>query len=370
MLNVQNFLLSYSSREEALLQLKEQYKIDIKDYENDLVVLNYNQIESPKFNEIVDECRGLILSKDFKEVYCRSYDRFYNFGEGGSITTNFNFQESVIYSKEDGTLLNLWYHPKKDMWVFSTRKMAYSEGTTAFGLTFNTIASEALNGVDVSIALKYAKLDKNLTYIFELTTPKNRIVKPYMETCLYLTGVRNKNTGEYFNIKDHIDKFTGFNVKLPDIYYFDSHENVVKSLKELKPLDEGYVCYHEKSGTRVKIKSPAYVAVHHLRDNGNVNPKRVALLVFENEYEEYLTYFPEDIIFFKSYIEAYDILVKEIEKTYETYKNIESQKDFALSIKHLLYADVLFEMRKGGNLKECLDKYNDEKKVRILSLFS
>lgn len=46
-----------------------------------LVILNYNQIESPKRNSIVRECRGLVLEVGTWNVVARSFQRFFNFGE-------------------------------------------------------------------------------------------------------------------------------------------------------------------------------------------------------------------------------------------------------------------------------------------------
>ena len=54
-MNVQKYL-----EENGLKKLQEEFKIVVTDYP-DRVVLNYDQIDSPRFNPICDECRGLIL---------------------------------------------------------------------------------------------------------------------------------------------------------------------------------------------------------------------------------------------------------------------------------------------------------------------
>ena len=43
------------------------------------------------------------------------------------------------------------------------------------------------------------ELDTDLTYMFELVGPYNRIVIPYDEPAIYFLGARNKYTGEEFN---------------------------------------------------------------------------------------------------------------------------------------------------------------------------
>jgi tRNA splicing ligase len=58
------------------------YYIDIREYDSGLVVLNYNQINSPKLDPIVRECRGLILDRNSGySVVARSFDWFWNYGE-------------------------------------------------------------------------------------------------------------------------------------------------------------------------------------------------------------------------------------------------------------------------------------------------
>lgn len=370
MLEVQKFLLNYNDRHQALEELENQYHIHIGEYENDCIVLNYNQIESPRFNSLVDDCRGLILSWDFKKIYCHPFTRFYNFGEGGEKTTNFPINESIAFSKEDGTLLSIWFHPIKNIWVASTRKMAYAEGITSFNISFYDIVCEALGVKNINDCFKNVQESaKENTWIFELTSRMNRVVKHYEETSLFLLGVRSNHTHEYFNILDVNEylKEANINFKLPKVYKFNSFDEIMNSMKELEELDEGYVCYHEKSGQRVKIKSPSYLAIHHLRDNGVLNPKKIAFLVFENEYSEYLAYFPEDEKYFKPYIIAHDNLCKDIINVYNELKHIESQKEFALKAIKYSFNSILFELRKQEkNIHEIFSKLSDSKKLSLL----
>ena len=69
-MNVVDYLKMHS-----LEKLKNEFGIVVKEYP-DLYVLNYDQIESPKLNDIVRECRGLILDKDYN-IALRSFDRFF-----------------------------------------------------------------------------------------------------------------------------------------------------------------------------------------------------------------------------------------------------------------------------------------------------
>jgi len=80
-MKVQEYLEAHGpDQAKAIQALVDEFKIKVNDYP-DRVVLNYDQIESPKFNPIVDECRGLILWKKGFDIAARSYTRFWNVGE-------------------------------------------------------------------------------------------------------------------------------------------------------------------------------------------------------------------------------------------------------------------------------------------------
>lgn len=77
MLNVQQFLQTKS-----LEDLTAELGIRVTRHDQlPLIILNYDQIESPKANEIVVECRGLVLEEGTWEIVARSFRRFFNFGE-------------------------------------------------------------------------------------------------------------------------------------------------------------------------------------------------------------------------------------------------------------------------------------------------
>ena len=94
-MNVQKYLKEY-----GLDKLVEEFSIIVTDYP-DRVVLNYNQIDSPRFHPVVDECRALILRKGTWEVMARSFDRFYNVGEGEA-WKDFDFSYARFDEKLDG----------------------------------------------------------------------------------------------------------------------------------------------------------------------------------------------------------------------------------------------------------------------------
>lgn len=377
MLNVQKYLLGFNNRTHALNEINKHLGVNVGEYENDLVVLNYDQIKSPRFHDIVDDCRGLILSWDFTKIYSRPFTRFYNFGEGQANMT-FDFANSKIYDKLDGSLIKLDYHPVKKIWFVSTRKMAYAEGQTQFYVSYRELFMKCA-GLDPDISdedfTKYINsliYDEDLfnhTIIFEMTSPESRVVKKYNDYTNYLIGIRSKTVLEnsYKDISNYINTFKF--AKLPKIYSFSNEDEIKDSVYNLKDLDEGYVCYNPITETRVKIKSPAYVAVHHIRDNGQLNPKRIADLVYTQEHEEYLVYFNEDRKFFEPYIKAYDTMIKEVNDYFKIYCDIKNQKEFALSIETLPFKWILFEMRKGVDIQKAINNASNSVKFELINMF-
>jgi len=96
-LQVQTYLRSGKT----LVDLKTELGIESREWE-DLVILNYNQIESPKTHPIVQECRQLILRKNTWDIVFMSFQRFFNYGENLEETKDFDFANAVALSKIDG----------------------------------------------------------------------------------------------------------------------------------------------------------------------------------------------------------------------------------------------------------------------------
>ena len=78
----------------------------------ELYHFSYDQLESPKDNPIVKECRGLILnSKDNWAVVAYPFNRFANHGESWSAEVDW---DSVrVQEKVDGSLMVVWFYDGK-----------------------------------------------------------------------------------------------------------------------------------------------------------------------------------------------------------------------------------------------------------------
>ena len=345
----------FKTVKEGMEQLEQELGIKVKEYAAEgLYVFNYSQIDSPKTNPIVMECRGLILTNDF-EVVCRPFDRFFNYGEALEVTGDFSFESSVVCSKEDGSLVKVYFWDGD--WRVATRGTAFAESENYTGEVFQNLILDAF-GVDSleTFSDRCAEvLDTDYTYIFEYTSPKNRVVTQYSEDCMYLLGARNNATGEEIFgpeelewLAEDLRGIAYFEVQRPKLYKFDSEADMVKFAKGLSDLSEGIVALDPVSGIRLKVKAEFYVQVHHLRGECVPTPKKIRKLIVTNEVEEYLAYFPEDRDLFTPYAIAWSSLLGHADTVFSLHNGLESQKDFALAVKDYSFAWALFEARHKG----------------------
>lgn len=328
----------------TLEELTSTYAIDVKRHSKHphLVMLKYNQIESPMGEPIVQQCRGLILNeKDNWNVVAWPFDKFFNYGEGHAAPIDWNtakFQEKL-----DGSLIILYFH---NGWQVSTSGMPDASGTVnGFDFTFEKLFWRVIQ--ENGYALKVNPL---FTYMFELMTPYNKIVVQHKENKLALLGIRSVSSGQEMDVESFAD------IGVPKVKHFQlkTIDDVLKVANELNPVEqEGFVVIDDKFN-RIKVKSPSYVALHQLK--GSLSPKRLLDIIRHNENEEFLTYFPEFKDEYHRIKTVYDGIVKELEERYAKVKDIQSQKDFALAIKDTKLTSALFSLRKGQvpSIKEWL----------------
>lgn len=347
-------------------KLTEAFGIKVKDYpDHKLVVLNYDQIESPKTNPVVMECRGLILDYDLN-VVCRPFDRFFNLGEAPETQSHLNMMKATAYEKVDGSFIKIWYH--KGVWYCGTRGTAFAESNVGdFNLTFKDLVFKALNVPDDAHFQNRCNLylDPLITYCFEVTAMENRVVTRYEGYNLHFLGARFAATGEYVTgyVKNSVLLFGAKAIKE---YKFDTPEAAKIAVNNLGNLEEGFVVWQDGKPV-CKIKSDAYVAVHHIRGEG-LSQKRICDLVLSGEVEEYLTYFPEDRVHIQPTSDKYDQLIASLHKVFRETVHIQDQKQFAIAIKDLPFKSVLFTMRNHHTtVYEAINRLSDNAKRALIS---
>lgn len=375
MLNVQQFLRSNGG---DLQKLTELYGIKVREYPLDnVIVLNYDQIESPKSEPIVLECRSLVLAMDTFDVVSMKFSRFFNYGECPHLYVDFDISGSLLLEKADGSLVGFNHSPFTGRWEISTRSMYRAEGEHILGGTFR---DKILSGAGFCSDEEFQDWSENilseeLTYIFEWVSPENRIVTPYEKSELVLLGVSNKNTLEYHTFSEMSDVCEslisfGLNVRMPKCYPSpESKEHLVEMVNSLPDLQEGFILWCEKTGRRMKMKSTNYLIAHRLRGENTIpTRKNVAELILTGEVEEFLCYFPEYDKYISPVRAEIEAIEKGLKKTWERVSGIVDQKEFAISVKDVPGNAVLFSTRKLG-LDDPVKVFHDmelNKKLRMI----
>lgn len=355
MLSVQEFLTKSNN---PLTDLTEKYGIKIRDYpEDNLLMLNYHMIDSPKTDPITMECRSLILDRTTYDVVSRKFNRFFNLGENPEEYTDFDWDHCHIMEKADGSLIGVYYNPTTDRFEISSRSQAKCELDHEVLGNWKTALLDAF-GFDseelFQVFFKNVVDATNITFVFEFISPLNRIVTPYEKTEMVFLG------GTYYDgkwlTKDIMEYFmhsyfTLLNIRLPEFYDIPADTNALINLANNLPnLKEGFVLWDENSNKRIKLKSTAYLVAHRLRgEDTKPTRKNIFTLIFTGEADEFLVYFPEYKEFFDAANEDINVVNDELNEVWKSVKNITDQKEFAMKVKdHRLSA--IFFMAKKNNL--------------------
>ena len=301
-LEVQTFIEQHLGDWEKLLSEKPYCLTISRDVFNgqNLVMFKYSQIDSDFNLKLVQECRGLILDEDTLEAVSVPFFKFGNYGE--SYCPEIDWSTARCGEKVDGSLIKI-VNVGDNLLVSTNGTILASKAPVAeqigckYGF-FGDIVAEQLDAVlDKSgwnDKLREEGLgalwEEGYTYMFELCSPWTRVVVPHKENKLYFLGKRNNETFEetYFTDDPVFSKL----FDTPKVYSLKSIDECLAATKEMPWDEEGYVVC-DANFNRVKVKSPSYVAAHHLKGNGVMSYSRALELVRANEIEEICEYFEE-----------------------------------------------------------------------------
>jgi len=321
------------------------YHITIND-DGEFIMLKYSQMDSDFSNEIVRECRGLILDRNLTPV-CIPFYKFGNYGE--PYAAEIDWTSAIVEEKIDGSLIKLWNY--NGDWVVSTNGtiFAYKAGLGLQGTNDNTELKNYLdlfNAAAGSAGLQMQSLNPRYIYLFELVSPYNRIVVPYGSIDLYHIGTRDSVSLRELEID--------IGVKKPKTYKCSSLSDVIEMASLLKYNEEGYVV-KDKHYNRIKVKSPAYVAVSHTINC--INDRRFIELIKSGETDEFLSYFPEYKptidTFFEKINNVRDYLKGVIQTEIES-KNFASRRELAEMSQKTLFPAFIF-LYYDGKVKDPLE---------------
>lgn len=327
-LKLQDFLRSGRAPSE----LEALYAIKAKRHQQypNLVLFRYNQIESPFAEEIVRECRGIILDEsDNWRVVSRAFDKFFNYGEGHA--ANIDWATARVQEKIDGSLAVLYWYDSK--WHVATSGTPDASGdVNDFGITFAELFWRNY---------KYElPVDNGYCFYFELTSPFNRVVVQHPTEGLTLLGARDLKTQlEVSSVDAHL--MCG--VPYVREFTLTSFDEIAATFTEMSPLSqEGYVVV-DGAFNRVKVKHPGYVALHHAKDG--ISRKAFVEIVRNGERSEVLSAFPEFKPMMDDAAARFDELSRQLEADYLRLCSIPVQKDFAVEAVKTRCPGALFAVR-------------------------
>lgn len=323
----------------------------------------YDMVESDFSQRIVQESRGIIFYQEddgkFTPV-CVPMFKFFNYGEPNA--AKIDWDSARIQEKVDGSLVKLFYH---NGWKWATNGTIDANNAEVSGFDGTKTFMDVIMMTDEykRIMENIDRLDKDITYMFELVSPYTTVVIHYDKPVLYKLSERNNKT-----LQEYFCPLLG--IVSPNEFGFPHElESIVEIAKQLPFDEEGYVVV-DKYFNRIKIKSPAYVAASHMKNNGVVTPKRVVDLIKTGEQKEFLTYYPE-----------YDKIITEVEEKIQkcetkiqeliqfvSQNKFETRKDLAMYLqdKEPYLKTVAFNFVDGKNIDKWFINLDSEKIVKFL----
>ena len=303
-LKIQEHLINF-----GLEATVDKFKLKIKSYEHK-TLFKYDQLVSPTMMALpeVQECRGLILENGTWDILSMAFEKFFNAEEGNAAKVDWN--TAHVLEKLDGTLIQVYWDWHVNKWFAGTTGTAEGEGevNNKNGTTFDDLFWDTM---DNKYAFNECLLNKDHVYVFELTTPYNIVVKPHGESSATLLTVRNRETLVELSRKDL--EMTAISLNIPLIKSFDLNAKdvgaLLRTFEGMPWSEEGYVVV-DANFNRIKIKNPAYVAVHGLK--GKTSEHNIMEIVVTNEIEEFAAVFPERKTELYRLKENYDILTEKL----------------------------------------------------------
>jgi len=278
------------------------------------------------------------------------------------LTNNFFANGILVHN----SMIQVYWDPFAKKWFAATTGTAEGEGevNNKTGTTFNELFWGTIKKTCPNI-LKDLDYFKTSTFVFELTTPYNIVVKPHGESNVTLLAVRDNRT----LVEARYEQLNRFSTELglPLVKSYDLNAKdfgtLIKTFEGMPWSEEGYVVV-DGNFNRVKIKNPAYLAVHHLK--GKTAEHNILTIVKSNEIEEFAATFIErkDEVFLLK--KKYDTLVSTLEDIWVILsenlpKNITKQENKK-------YAAKVFETVEKFNVKQFSGLYFSLKDKKVVSV--
>lgn len=252
-----------------------KYALMVKDAGHK-VLLKYHQIDSAFAKDVpaVRECRGLILEKSTLRPMSYPFYRFFNLGESCADAVDYN--TARVYKKEDGSLICLYWDWVLGEWAVQTSGTPDANAPVGLNdITFRELFLSTLN-------CDLFRFNTDYCYMFELCTPLNVVVTPHVDSYVKVLAIRNMLTLTELSHTNVSNECSRLGLSQVESYTFDV-KNVAEIAKKLPAVEEGYIVC-DADFKRIKVKNPAYVALHHLK--GSLSKADLFEVIFKGEVDE------------------------------------------------------------------------------------
>lgn len=290
--------------------------------------LNYDQILVKNGDPVAEQCRGLVIRPtqfDVKmfgdawkqatvghvEVLAWPMDRFYNHGDVAAATIDWSDAGLRVYEKLDGTMIIVYWDPLHGRWHAGTRSVSEADlpirkdHMEIGDMTFSDLFFAALKATREEAEGKQltwdpdgfdnvVHLNKELTYVFELTSPFNRIVVKYAAPRVTLLAARHTLSGQ----EQPIESLRLQHVRRPKTWSLRSAAALDAFVNAADPaLLEGAVVCVPKNGSyaRLKVKNKAWVLSSRSKDLVTVSRRAALLAIIKDEVDDVLPLVEQDV---------------------------------------------------------------------------
>ena len=332
----------------------EPYYLDIREDEIDgehYFLLKYNMILSDMNLREVQEARGSIFRQNEEGYWvcvCYPFDKFFNYGEQYSAVNDIDWATASVQQKVDGSLIKIWWD--YDGWIISTNGSINAFKAECGDTTYGKLVEEVTDRIPDFFKM----LDRDYTYMFELTSPFNHIVVRYEGINLWYLGRRN-----ILNYEEDHEGLWLEGLLYPEVYPHHSLAECITAAHEMGDDEEGYVVC-DAHYNRIKIKGDEYLALHKMRGNGPLTVLRVVEMYQQGTLDDFIAYYPEFKDFTDDVIQRIRYYIEVCETAFKVVSSVVGamgeRRDFAMYantykpiVRSYLYARLDEKVKDGSD---------------------
>lgn len=191
-------------------------------------------------------CRGLIVDSN-RDIIARPFQKFFSVDQLNQMGESLPNEPFEVFDKVDGSLGILYWWDDKP---YIATRGGFDNDQSIFAT--NLLRQKYKDSI--------YSLNKNLTYLFEIVYPENRIVVDYHGLRdIFLLGAVETDTGKDISLSD----LDTLDFRVTESIQVNNTTNPLSVISLIEKNKEGVVIRY-KSGFRVKVKTDEYKRLHKL----------------------------------------------------------------------------------------------------------